>query len=77
MGSKQERGWQKCCRVLRRCAQVEREQNASASEVRSEGGTMSDYNLLWNSVMYMNICSLKYRNQETRKGKGKVIRRTK
>jgi hypothetical protein len=32
------------CEVLCRGAQVERKRNASASKVRSEGGTMSDCN---------------------------------
>jgi hypothetical protein len=53
------------------------ERNASVSEVRSEGETISDCNLLWNSVMYMNICSLQCKNREMRKGKGRTIKRTK
>jgi hypothetical protein len=42
---------------VRRGAQVEQKRNASVSEVRSKGETMSDCNLLLNSVMYMNISS--------------------
>jgi hypothetical protein len=52
------------------------ERNASASEVRSEGETMSDCNLLWNCVMYMNICSLQCKNREMRMGKRRTIRKT-
>jgi hypothetical protein len=65
--------------VLRRCAQVEREQIASAPsarEVRSEGRTMSDCDLLLNSIMYMILCSLQCKNREMRMGKRRTIRKT-
>jgi hypothetical protein len=37
---------------------------------------MSDCDSLWNSVMYMNISSLRYKNRREQKEKRRTIRKT-
>ena len=51
---------------MRRGAQVKWKRNASASEVQSEGGTMSCFLL---PVVYMHISKIKQKNQGEQKEK--------
>ena len=44
---------------------------------KTRGNEISSVYDLWNSLVYMHICSISYKNEETRKEKERTIKRTK